>query len=279
MAKRSTNKKTSKKRKITNIFSNLFNVKFRILFTLLFSLFILFNFFSEDIALSYKANGITGIYERLRNFDINQIEDYEEFDPSDLDNNYVLFNVFESYGVASYYHDKFIGRKTANGERFSQDNFTAAHKKLKFGSIVKVTNQENHKSILVRINDRGPFSRNRIIDLSKRASNFIDAHGTSSVKIEGIKRYNKYISHKTEDYYNGYSLYSDFVCMPSSEVKLIDSTLNFKEIVDIYLELTEQKLISHLYIFNKALKSETEEIPQDYFYIGYVTKSKQKNKK
>lgn len=76
-------------------------------------------------------------------------------------------------GKASYYAMKFQFRKTANGERFNQFSNTAAHKKLPFGTMVKVTNVNNGKSVVVRINDRGPFIAGRIIDLSRSAFNSI----------------------------------------------------------------------------------------------------------
>ncbi|SHG88410.1 septal ring lytic transglycosylase RlpA family protein [Flavobacterium defluvii] len=70
---------------------------------------------------------------------------------------------------ASYYHDKFNGRKTASGTRFNNNDLTAAHKKFPFGTILKVTNETNNKSVIVKITDRGPFIKGREIDLSKRA--------------------------------------------------------------------------------------------------------------
>ena len=72
-------------------------------------------------------------------------------------------------GKASYYADKYQGRQTANGERFNQNARTAAHKTLAFGTMVKVTNKRNGRTVVVRINDRGPFIKGRIIDLSKSA--------------------------------------------------------------------------------------------------------------
>ena len=74
---------------------------------------------------------------------------------------------------ASYYSDKFNGKRTANGSRFNNNSYTAAHKKLKFGTKVKVTNPRNGKSVVVTVNDRGPFVSGREIDLSKRAFNEI----------------------------------------------------------------------------------------------------------
>ncbi|MBZ4036680.1 septal ring lytic transglycosylase RlpA family protein [Flavobacterium sp. 17A] len=70
---------------------------------------------------------------------------------------------------ASYYHDKFNGRKTASGRKFNNDELTAAHKKFPFGTILKVTNEINKNFVIVEITDRGPFIKGREIDLSKRA--------------------------------------------------------------------------------------------------------------
>jgi rare lipoprotein A len=95
---------------------------------------------------------------------------------------------FEQNGIASFYADKFEGRTTSNGEIYFHDKKTAAHPTLAFGSIVKVTNLENNKFVVVRINDRGPFIAGRIIDLSQSAAKdlgFIEK-GIVKVKIEVI---------------------------------------------------------------------------------------------
>ena len=86
-------------------------------------------------------------------------------------------------GYASYYSDKFNGRPTSNGETFSNSKYTAAHKKLPFGTKVKVTNLMNGKSVIVRINDRGPFVAGRIIDLSKVAAASIGMLEAGTVKV------------------------------------------------------------------------------------------------
>lgn len=91
---------------------------------------------------------------------------------------------------ASYYADKFNGRKTASGERFSNRKLTAAHRKLDFGTKLKVTNVANKKWVLVTVNDRGPFIKSRDIDLSKEAFMQITDnknHGVLTVTIEIIK--------------------------------------------------------------------------------------------
>lgn len=92
-------------------------------------------------------------------------------------------------GVASYYADKFHGRKTASGEIFDQNKFTAAHRTYPFGTIVRVTNKANGKSVQVRINDRGPFVKGRIIDLSLAAAQAIDMvrSGTANVTVSVVQ--------------------------------------------------------------------------------------------
>ena len=88
-------------------------------------------------------------------------------------------------GKASFYADRYHGRKTASGERFDQQAMTAAHRRLPFGTRVKVTNVRNGKSVVVRINDRGPFVKGRIIDLSRAAFSRIGntAFGVIDVEI------------------------------------------------------------------------------------------------
>ncbi len=79
------------------------------------------------------------------------------------------FKPYKKDAHASYYHDKFNGKKTASGTRFDNNKLTAAHRKLPFGTKVRVTNEANGKFVIIEITDRGPFSKGREIDLSKRA--------------------------------------------------------------------------------------------------------------
>ncbi len=92
-------------------------------------------------------------------------------------------------GRASYYGKKFHGRKTANGEIFDMYQKTAAHRELPFDTILKVTNKANQRSVIVRINDRGPFKTDRIIDLSYGAARDIDmiGEGVAEVSIEILR--------------------------------------------------------------------------------------------
>ena len=92
-------------------------------------------------------------------------------------------------GSASYYASKFHGRRTASGEAFDNGAMTAAHRTLPFGSLVRVTNPATGASVIVRINDRGPFSRGRLIDVSRAAAEELGmiARGHATVELELIE--------------------------------------------------------------------------------------------
>ncbi|MEO0096318.1 MAG: septal ring lytic transglycosylase RlpA family protein [candidate division WOR-3 bacterium] len=96
---------------------------------------------------------------------------------------------FVEYGNGSYYSDAFHGKKTASGEIYNKWDYTCAHRTLPFGTKVKVINLDNKKSVIVRVNDRGPFKKDRIIDLSYAAALDIDMikKGVVKVKIEVVK--------------------------------------------------------------------------------------------
>lgn len=98
--------------------------------------------------------------------------------------------IYKKKAQVSYYADKFNGRKTASGERFSNTKLTSAHRTLSFGTKLKVTNIANNKWVIVTVNDRGPFKKNRELDLSKEAFMQITDnknHGTLYVTIEILK--------------------------------------------------------------------------------------------
>lgn len=92
-------------------------------------------------------------------------------------------------GVASFYHRNFQGRRTASGEKYSRKKLTAAHRTLPLNTMVKVTNLKNGKWVIVRINDRGPYNRKRLIDLSERSAKLLGlkrAKGLARVSVEEI---------------------------------------------------------------------------------------------
>jgi rare lipoprotein A len=110
----------------------------------------------------------------------------EETKPSRNPNGKVLLTL---EGIASYYADAYNGKKTSNGETFDMNDLSAAHRTFPFGTKVRVTNLENKKSVIVRINDRGPFKEERIIDVSLAAARELDLirAGTARVKLEVLE--------------------------------------------------------------------------------------------
>jgi len=97
---------------------------------------------------------------------------------------------YRADGLASWYGSDFRGRSTANGEIFDHDGITAAHTTMPLPSYARVTNLSNGRSLIVRVNDRGPFAANRIIDVSKRAADLLGFanHGTAWVRVEYVGR-------------------------------------------------------------------------------------------
>jgi rare lipoprotein A len=133
-----------------------------------------------------KAAKISETKEKEKTIAITKVDTFQnkpktglEIDTLDLDNLKLKF--LKKNAHASYYHNKFNGRRTASGKRFDNNGYTAAHKKLPFGSMVKVTNEANGKFVIVEITDRGPFSKAREIDLSRRAFMEIASNKNSGV--------------------------------------------------------------------------------------------------
>ena len=100
----------------------------------------------------------------------------------------VAYSTAPATGEASYYASRFQGRPTASGERFDNNQLTAAHRTLPFGTKVRVTNLSNGRSVVVKVNDRGPYARGRIIDLSQAAARRIDLvrAGVARVRVEPL---------------------------------------------------------------------------------------------
>jgi len=99
-------------------------------------------------------------------------------------------SAFTQTGQGSYYADKFEGRKTASGTKYRGRKLTAAHNTLPFGTVVRVTNQRNHRSVKVTVTDRGPHVKGRIVDLSKKAARRIDLidAGVAPVQLKVVKK-------------------------------------------------------------------------------------------
>jgi len=87
-------------------------------------------------------------------------------------------------GIVSWYADKFHGKKTSSGELYDKEELTAAHKTLPFGTKVKVTNTRNGKSVIVKVNDRGPHTKSRLMDLSRAAFSSIGSTSSGTLNVE-----------------------------------------------------------------------------------------------
>ena len=107
---------------------------------------------------------------------------------------------YDVVGLASWYGEDFHGKLTANGEIFDMEELTAAHNTLPLPAMVEVTNLENGKKIIVRVNDRGPFSGGRVIDLSKRSAELLgfDKQGTAKVRITLLKEITQQVASDLE---------------------------------------------------------------------------------
>lgn len=161
---------------------------------------------------------------------------------------------YTKVGIASWYGPNFHGKMTANGEIFDQNKMTAAHKTLPLPSFAYVENLENGKSVIVKINDRGPFSGSRIIDLSKRAAQELGFKnkGLAKVKVEILERESKLIK---EAYLNNESV----------EIKF-DNILKKKD-KNNNIQVAKMPVSSHLEGI-KSAKIEKEELPKGKsFYL------------
>ncbi len=118
------------------------------------------------------ANSGEGVYKVGQPYQVNgqTYEPHEDYS-------------YDETGIASWYGDDFHEQHTANGETFNKNELTAAHKTLPMPSLARVTNLDNGRSIVVRINDRGPFSGNRLIDVSQRAAQLLGFEGTGTAKV------------------------------------------------------------------------------------------------
>ncbi len=197
------------------------NIKFITLFFILFILVLKFFFLEEysyrdsrmSSALMQKANPINLLPEAENVNDISQVS--QEFDENEKKE--ILLAIYDTLdseaaelprpdislkdvvlsdpvyedsirleGRASWYGPGFHGKLTANGEKYNQFSLTAAHKSLKFGQVLHVTNKANNKSVLVRINDRGPYVGDRILDLSEAAMDIIGGIKQGVIKVETV---------------------------------------------------------------------------------------------
>jgi rare lipoprotein A len=176
-------------------------------------------------------------------------------------------NKLEIIGTASYYAHRFHQRKTANGEQFDMHEYSAAHKTLPFGTILRVSNLKTNKSTLVRINDRGPYVGGRIIDLSYKSAKAIDGKGLPKVRLEGFIPGTTKLS-ADKDYFYGYSPLHSPICIPAEFASVEASFDEFDSAVDYLKSIMEENPQTFLFV-EANRKNYREKEGSDYnYYIG-----------
>ncbi len=237
------------------------------------------------------ANTKTDTAAKVRNFDIARffnIEPQQAF-PQDIDGdqephkeNSPLASNSEKHsesfilsGTASHYADKFHGRLTANGEVYDMHGYTCAHKKLPFGTILKITNTKNKRTTLVRVTDRGPYIGDRIIDLSLGAAKRIGDLALPHVRAEGFNsdKFRNIIQNETE---NGKEMF--FAFSEDNNLKIVDNLLigikfsgkDFSSALRKYRELKSKSNINNVYLFVKAGEMNVKYGKQGTFHVGQI---------
>lgn len=226
----------------------------------------------------------TSVIDQISYDDANQSE-YIDFAENSVDSDKPSFGIngvtteetestdnfdFTKVGTASYYADKFHGRMTANGETYNMYDYTAAHKTLPFGSVVRVTNTKTNKSVLLKINDRGPYVGDRIIDLSVTAAKEIGSLGLSTVKIETVHKGKLSKSGIDRGTLVGYSLDKDFIMIDQDEIEVLESTTSFGHAFRLYKDYMEINPNEDIYIFNDTSVKGHSKL--DTYYIGKIDK-------
>lgn len=178
---------------------------------------------------------------------------------------------FTQSGISSFYGKKFHKRKTASGELFFLNKYTAAHRKLPFGSIVKVTNEINNKSTLVIINDRGPFINKRIIDVSEIAAQRIESTGIPPVTVHTILK-NSNLQMNIENTFFTFSLNFEPLVLVSENLNILQVFDDFTKAMEILHELQD----NHTYI-NYGIAVSSNEYFNKYpkekrsYYLAIIT--------
>lgn len=197
-------------------------------------------------------------------FELNEAISESDEQSANIDD-YNIARQFEytENGEASWYGKPFHNRKTASGEIYDMYKLTAAHKFLPFGTIVKVTNKKTGEAVLLRITDRGPYVKDRIIDLSFAGSQFISGSTNPDVKIEALLHsFNKPDSLQNTRYFFGYSLEWPLVCLPETVIDVIGKDDEFEVAFEKYLQTKEENPGQFVFLFSPS------DSDSETFYVG-----------
>lgn len=184
---------------------------------------------------------------------------------------------FEQRGKSSWYHNRFHNRKTSNGERYQKEKFTAAHKTLPFGTVVKVSNPKNHKAVFVRVNDRGPFSKRKIIDLSKSAAKSLGAFSNPQVLVQAVLPEKMFdCQEEAANYFITFSYEEKPKCSLAKNFTILLEYDDFDDAVEEFAKICKYNKSHRTYLLT------TPHIDPDFhddekntgkYYIGYKTSS------
>ncbi len=223
---------------------------------------IIVSFVSIFVRAENESHSIIPVTKEITPIDINQL--------STTGKDYAELFLFANDGNASWYGKQFHNRKTASGERYDMFGYSAAHRKLPFGTILRVTNPENNKSILVRINDRGPFVRSKVIDLSYQAMKEISGSGRFFVEYEGFEYDEKLLENSHDKLFFCYSLDYPLACLPENSLQIIDSISDFSEAVQVYMDYCSYNTKDVIYLIVPANHQSIEDKLQEQYFIALL---------
>jgi rare lipoprotein A (peptidoglycan hydrolase) len=193
--------------------------------------------------------------------------------------NISYFFTYRETGNASWYGKRFHNRKTASGERYNMFALTAAHKKLPLGSIVRVKNNKTNETVLLKINDRGPYVKKRIIDLSYASAQFVSGATNPNVQIETLlAQDNSHLIPNDDKYFFGFSYDLPLVCIPSKVINFVYNTDDFDTVVAKYNEILKENPGKLVYIFTDAgkIKYKYNNLQENY-YVGIFNPDEDEN--
>lgn len=180
---------------------------------------------------------------------------------------------YSQVGIASYYGKRFHNRKTASGLRYDMNKFTAAHRTIDFGNILRITNQATGLSTLVLINDRGPFIKKRILDLSKASAKQINGLGIPKVQFETIDPPDSIPQYIENRLYLAFSIHCEPKFVDESEIVFLRQSNDFSEIVELLHQTEENTFSNDFYLIVKASdygKLSSENV----YWLGTLQESK-----
>ncbi len=239
----------------------MFNTKKKLLFFILFAVSLCASSFALFILCKHFLFAGNEVINQKIDREVPKIEEYDISE----------FYYFMQEGKSSWYGKNFHNRRGASGERFDMNRLTAAHRKLPFGTIVRVKNLQNNRTILLRITDRGPFIRSKIIDLSYYSAKKLEALGNPPILLEALVYDPEVQENLDKDYLFGYSYNYPLVCLPKNKLKIIGAFYDFDEAINEYEKILSSFTSNFLFLLvppNQVYKH-INEVDSPQYFIGF----------